>query len=815
MSRKKSPSDFHFGSRIGEGSYSSVYKAIDAATRKVYAIKVLSKKHIVKENKIKYVNIEKITLNRLGRHPGIVTLHYTFQDEASLYFVIDFAEYGELLTMIRKLGSLSENCAKYYMCQLIDAVDFMHSRGVIHRDLKPENILVNSDRKIMITDFGAAKVLNLGENGDVIQDDESFQKGSFVGTAEYVSPELLKFNKCGFESDIWALGCILYQFIVGVPPFKGKTEYLTFEKIVSLQYSWPNYFIPELVKDLVSNLLKSNPEERLTISQIQKHNWFSRFNWSDKSKIWAANPPTLEPYRPLVEQQLNSNVNNFQKIYIQKPAIKKNNKKDLLNQIRSGSDSSFIIPSQKRQPSTPSPIYKMNNGSASSIQPPPQQQQSHPQQQLHSQQFQRPNHQQLQKQNIIKPQMGSNAPNNHSSSPSPQKVQQTSSQMVQQPVQQLVQQPAQQPIQQPVQQPAQKPAQQPAQQPIQHPIQQPVLQVQQPVQQQIQQQIQQQVQQPDLPPSRAQQRSIPKSQPLGQLSKIVNSPQPPVQLPKLQTKPSAPIPKIPTPKSTKPPSIPIPVNPSDLPSSISSKLSNLETIIKLDEIYLTELDHENTETGLTDISINTIILKNEKILENKKKLILIMLTNLGNLYVFKIDDKSTKDDRFKFYLKISLTSKFFAMYDYEFNEDELSGYLILEVLKFKKLIFLSPIDDNKTLIRPNENIIISHNEKWIDSLLKVKQLLKGSKNNNSKPKANGSSSAPSIQKRTSSSTSLNSKPKPNANVPKSASPSPSPSPSLAAPTRKSSIPRTLLEKKQQDKKFAGGAAAAAFIKAKR
>ena len=91
--RKKSVKDYQFGTRIGEGSYSTVFSAIDLQTNRTFAIKVLSKRHIVKENKIKYVNIEKTTLHRLGQqHPGIVQLYYTFQDESSLFFVLDFAE---------------------------------------------------------------------------------------------------------------------------------------------------------------------------------------------------------------------------------------------------------------------------------------------------------------------------------------------------------------------------------------------------------------------------------------------------------------------------------------------------------------------------------------------------------------------------------------------------------------------------------------------------------------------------------------------------------------------------------------------------
>lgn len=316
--RRRSVKDFQFGSKIGEGSYSTVYKALDAYSGKVFAIKILSKAHIVKEKKIKYVNIEKQTLNRLGHHPGIVTLYYTFQDDASLFFVIDFAEYGELLTLIRKLGSLNEVTTRYYMVQLVDAIKFMHSKGVIHRDLKPENILLNHDMKLMITDFGAAKIVdeegNIQEvknklpiSGDAVEEKE--RSASFVGTAEYVSPELLQSNECGYESDIWAIGCILYQFIVGLPPFKGNTEYLTFEKIIALDYKFPSYYIPDTIKHLIKKILVLDPKQRFRIKDIQSHQFFKTVPWSDFTYIWKRNPPKIEAYDPrLYQQKLQSSI---------------------------------------------------------------------------------------------------------------------------------------------------------------------------------------------------------------------------------------------------------------------------------------------------------------------------------------------------------------------------------------------------------------------------------------------------------------------------------------------------------------------------
>ncbi|GME84915.1 unnamed protein product [Ambrosiozyma monospora] len=341
-SRKRSAVDFQFYECIGEGSYSKVYRAISIHNHRTYAVKILSKSHIQRENKRKYVNIEKDTLNILGKHPGIVTLYYTFQDDKSLYFVIDFAKNGELLSLIRKLGSLSENLSKYYMTQLIDALDFIHSKGIIHRDMKPENILLNHEWKLMITDFGAAKVLSEEELRLLRQDNKqingynnynynmesgkssssSTRTGSFVGTAEYVSPELLKYNMCGFECDLWAVGCILFQLIVGRPPFKGATEYLTFEKIIALDYKFPdNYYISPMIQDIIRNLLILKPNNRYKIVDLQVHPWFKDVNWTNKESIWKAKVPKLEAYNPrlyMMQQQpraaMNMSNNNNNKL---------------------------------------------------------------------------------------------------------------------------------------------------------------------------------------------------------------------------------------------------------------------------------------------------------------------------------------------------------------------------------------------------------------------------------------------------------------------------------------------------------------------
>lgn len=346
--RKRSVSDFVIGDCIGEGSYSRVFRAISKTNKKTYAIKILNKQHIHQEQKRKYVTIEKDTLNLLGKHDGIVTLYYTFQDSKRLYFVIDYASNGELLGLIHKYGNLCENIVKYYSIQLIDTLSFIHSKGVIHRDLKPENILLNSEWKIMITDFGAAKVQDLpieqsnelqepnelyeyieGEETETEKEEEnevcnnnnnnnsSNRKGSFVGTAEYVTPELLERNECGFESDYWALGCIIYQMIIGRPPFKESSEYETFLKIINLDYKFPiDCPIPKLLEDLIENLLKLDPNERLKLNQIKNHKWFKGIKWGDWRTIWGQRVPKFEKYDPnqlLVLSEIKSSSLNLKR----------------------------------------------------------------------------------------------------------------------------------------------------------------------------------------------------------------------------------------------------------------------------------------------------------------------------------------------------------------------------------------------------------------------------------------------------------------------------------------------------------------------
>ncbi|KAJ1910877.1 serine/threonine protein kinase [Tieghemiomyces parasiticus] len=290
---KRTVRDFTFGRILGEGSYSTVMLGTDQTTGQQYAVKILDKRHIIKEKKTKYVNIERNTLNRLN-HPLVVRLHFAFQDPTSLYFVLDYAEHGELLTLIRRCGQLPEVNARFYLAEIVTAVEYLHSRGVVHRDLKPENILLDQDMHIKLTDFGTAKLTDSADAGPP-------RANSFVGTAEYVSPELLTDKAVDRRSDLWALGCILYQLLSGRLPFKGANDYQTFQQIIRHEYTIPDDFSPA-ARDLVTQLLAANPADRIgaagpDLAAVKAHPFFSGLDWRD---LHLQVPPPLPAPSPPV-----------------------------------------------------------------------------------------------------------------------------------------------------------------------------------------------------------------------------------------------------------------------------------------------------------------------------------------------------------------------------------------------------------------------------------------------------------------------------------------------------------------------------------
>ncbi|KOB74756.1 Phosphoinositide-dependent kinase 1 [Operophtera brumata] len=305
---KRTADDYIFGKLIGDGCYSTVFLAKDIHSGKEYAIKVCEKNLIIRRKKREYIKREKDALNMLFNVPhGFVKLYCTFQDVDRLYFVLSYAKNGELLTHINRVGSFKLNVAKHYAAELLVALEKMHAKGIIHRDLKPENILLDENMHLRIADFGTAKLMDpeairtTTKNIENDTQNERSRKISFVGTPQYVSPELLHDCVDTRASDLWAFGCIVYQMISGLPPFRAATEFLTFQKVLKMDYEFPEGF-PADAKDLVEKILVLDHTQRLgsddkgdMYGSIRNHPFFDGIDWDN---LCEQTPPTICPYLP-------------------------------------------------------------------------------------------------------------------------------------------------------------------------------------------------------------------------------------------------------------------------------------------------------------------------------------------------------------------------------------------------------------------------------------------------------------------------------------------------------------------------------------
>ncbi|KAK1323919.1 3-phosphoinositide-dependent protein kinase 2 [Acorus calamus] len=284
--------DFEMGRIYGVGSYSKVVRAKKKDTGCVYALKIMDKKFITKENKIQYVKLERIVLDQLD-HPGIIRLYFTFQDTYSLYMALESCEGGELFDQITRKGRLSEDEARFYAAEVIDALEYMHSLGLIHRDIKPENLLLTADGHVKIADLGSVKPTK-DSKITILPSAASEKACTFVGTAAYIPPEVLNSSPPTFGNDIWALGCTVYQMLSGSSPFKDASEWLIFQRIIARDLKFPDYF-SEAARDLIDKLLDTDPSKRLGAgphgyAALKKHPFFKGIDWHN---LRRTSPPKL------------------------------------------------------------------------------------------------------------------------------------------------------------------------------------------------------------------------------------------------------------------------------------------------------------------------------------------------------------------------------------------------------------------------------------------------------------------------------------------------------------------------------------------
>ncbi|KAK2376222.1 CBL-interacting serine/threonine-protein kinase 8 [Trifolium repens] len=256
---------YEIGRTIGEGTFAKVKFAQNTETGESVAMKILDRSTIIKHKMADQIKRE-ISIMKLVRHPYVVRLHEVLASRTKIYIILEFITGGELFDKIVHHGRLSEAEARRYFQQLIDGVDYCHSKGVYHRDLKPENLLLDSLGNMKISDFGLSALPEQGVS----------MLRTTCGTPNYVAPEVLSHKGYkGAPADVWSCGVILYVLIAGYLPFDELDLTTLYSKIDKAEFSCPAWF-PVGAKSLIQRILDPNPENRITIEQIRSDEWFQK-----------------------------------------------------------------------------------------------------------------------------------------------------------------------------------------------------------------------------------------------------------------------------------------------------------------------------------------------------------------------------------------------------------------------------------------------------------------------------------------------------------------------------------------------------------
>ncbi|XP_061956682.1 probable serine/threonine protein kinase IREH1 isoform X1 [Populus nigra] len=311
--------DFEIIKPISRGAFGRVFLAKKRATGDLFAIKVLKKADMIRKNAVESILAERDILISV-RNPFVVRFFYSFTCRENLYLVMEYLNGGDLYSLLRNLGCLDEDVARVYIAEVVLALEYLHSLRVVHRDLKPDNLLIAHDGHIKLTDFGLSKVGLINSTDDLsgpavsgtsmLVDDEPQlstsehqqerrKKRSAVGTPDYLAPEILLGTGHGTTADWWSVGVILFELIVGIPPFNAEHPQTIFDNILNCKIPWPR--VPEEMspeaQDLIDRLLTEDPYQRLGAggaSEVKQHVFFKDINWDTLARQKAAFVPSSE-----------------------------------------------------------------------------------------------------------------------------------------------------------------------------------------------------------------------------------------------------------------------------------------------------------------------------------------------------------------------------------------------------------------------------------------------------------------------------------------------------------------------------------------
>jgi serine/threonine protein kinase len=263
VKKKWKLSDFDIGKPLGRGKFGCVYLAREKNTHYLCALKVLFKSQLSKAG-VEHQLRREIEIQSHLRHPNILRLYGYFYDENRVYLILEYAGKGELYKALQKEGKFSEEKTSRYVAMLADALHYCHQKHVIHRDIKPENLLLGVKGDLKIADFGWS--VHAPNN----------RRQTLCGTLDYLPPEMIEGKDHDSNVDVWSLGVLMYEFLVGSPPFEAPGHTETYNRISTVDLKFPPY-ISEDAKDLMNRLLVKNPKDRMPLEQCLAHPFITKY----------------------------------------------------------------------------------------------------------------------------------------------------------------------------------------------------------------------------------------------------------------------------------------------------------------------------------------------------------------------------------------------------------------------------------------------------------------------------------------------------------------------------------------------------------
>nr|D7UQM5.1 RecName: Full=Aurora kinase; AltName: Full=ApAurora [Patiria pectinifera]BAJ10384.1 aurora kinase [Patiria pectinifera] len=258
---KWSLANFDIGRPLGKGKFGNVYLAREKKSKFIVALKVLFKSQLQKA-KVEHQLRREIEIQSHLRHDHILRLYGYFYDDTRVYLILEYAARGELYKEMQaqKAGHFDEDRSAVYIYQLAKALLYCHEKKVIHRDIKPENLLLDLKGDLKIADFGWSVHA------------PSSRRATLCGTLDYLPPEMIEGKTHDEKVDLWSLGVLCYEFLVGKPPFESQGNTETYRKITKVEFTFPKH-VSEGARDLICKLLKHNPSHRLSLEGVIAHAW--------------------------------------------------------------------------------------------------------------------------------------------------------------------------------------------------------------------------------------------------------------------------------------------------------------------------------------------------------------------------------------------------------------------------------------------------------------------------------------------------------------------------------------------------------------